>query len=133
MTGQPQPPWTPNLSARAHARAYLFIVRTLASRGFLLSQITAWDEGPSFEVDLTVWYVCVQLNTLHTVSVDEKFLTTFNREKELSCLPALTIAGVATPPLGTYGAPTTGAEATTGDLGVFPDPDERDLGQVIHW
>lgn len=113
--------WVSNIATRAHARAYNLIVRTMANKGFSLTQITTWDEGASFEVDLAVWYTLTNDNVLHTIGVDEKFAVSFDRSKELAAVTAFTAAGVPMVPTGPYGLPQSGAESTDSLFGEYPD------------
>jgi len=126
LTTDPLPSYAVNIAVRSHARAYNAIARVLGSKGFTAAQVASWDEGVSFETDLAVYFACVQLNTLHTVGVDEKFLTVFDRSKELQALRALMVGGVPQVPGGTYGLPQAGAETTDSIFGTFPDRDLLD-------
>lgn len=124
------PGWVSNIVVRAHVRAYNLIVRTLAAKGFSLAQITAWDEGVSFETDLGVYFSLVNNNVLHTIGVDERFAFSFDRSKELCAVDVLTTAGVAIYPTGPFGLPATGAENV---VGPWDDESAAPFGQPEPW
>ena len=45
-----------NIVQRCHTRAYGEIVSALLARGYSAAQIASWDDGASYERDMTLWY-----------------------------------------------------------------------------
>lgn len=112
--------WTRILS-QCHALSYQWLVATMTSKGFTLSQVLSWDMGPFYERDLTLWMALRRGAALQTV--DDKLLGTLDVRKEIQELNVLTIAGVAQDPAGTYAQPTTGSFDISNDIFVWPPQD----------
>lgn len=93
--------WT-GLATDGQQRAYQEIVGALDNRGFNAAQIAAWDEGPSFERDMALYYA------LNGGGRADDVGSSLNRFKQLAGI-AVSIGGVWTQPgLAAPGQVTTG-------------------------
>lgn len=124
-------PYWGNIVSAAHGWAYAFVVNTLAGRGFTLAQITAWDLGPHYERDLTLWKALVRGGGLE--GYDDRFVKMLDVREELSKVSTLVIDGVFQQPEGAAGTVGVGAADTSRDVFVWPDPNDEHLGEVTRF
>ncbi len=94
--------------ADAHQNAYNTILSRLSARGFVLSQILAWDRGPEFEKDLAVWWALSE--GAGTLEQETRVPTAIDRSEELMTVE-VTNLGVAVDPQGPQGICRTGPRA----------------------
>lgn len=69
------------LVAQAQTRAYNEIQMRLLERGYTAAQISAWDRGAEFELDIAVWWCLTQGAGLS--AADLKGVDRFDRREEL--------------------------------------------------
>lgn len=107
------PAWWLTVSARAQGWAYGAVARALAQRGYSAVQIAAWDDGPAFERDLTLWKSLVTGGA--TEDVPKELLKDLDRRKEM-CVVQVLNAGVFQYPQFGVGQANAGANQTGNDL-----------------
>lgn len=110
--------WT-NIANQAQSLAYGYIVRELVKRGYTIDQITAWDFGADYELNIAVFFALQRGGALANVS--GAFLATFDLRKDIAEV-MVTIGGVATYPAGDAGLVGQGRESTANDVFVWPNP-----------
>lgn len=121
------------VARRAHARAYNLIVRTLVGRGFTKAQVDQWDEGEDVERDLAAFLVGTTAGVIQKYKLDPKVVEVLDRREDLKTTPVLMISGEPVNPAGTVSLPRAGELDTTGDIFVWPDPDDANRGEVTDW
>ncbi len=117
-----------------HTAAYQDIVGRLLGRGFVLSQITAWDRGAEFETDIGVYWALVKGAALDGFS--DLFIQKIDRRSELDKMATLQVAGVWQKPGSTTDQPgmvSTSNFDTSGSVFNPFDPDDPRVGQPIRW
>ncbi len=112
------------IAQRSQSLAYGYIVRKLAARGFLIAQITAWDDGANYELQIAVFFALQTGGVLANVS--GAFLATFDLRKELDDT-IVTIGGVFQDPLGTAGQVGVGDADHSQDIFTLPPSGTGDL------
>lgn len=131
-------PYYKTILSQEHAKAYNWLVSALLKRGFTLAQITAWDMGPFYERDLTLYQTLRRTAALQ--AVDDRLLGTMDVRKEVMELECLAIAGVFQDPAGTAGQVGVGDLDTSQDIFVlgpsnpgFPDTPGGERGNPTNW
>lgn len=117
----------------AHVSAYNQIVSRLLARGFTLAQVTAWDDGPEYEKDLSVFRALNDGGSLGAFS--DTAIKVMDRRAELDKMGSLIIVGVWTRPGNTDPGPGlvgTGSFDTNGATFVPFDPDAQ-TGEFTRW
>jgi hypothetical protein len=131
-------PFYGSILSQEHAKAYNWLVSALLKRGFLLSQIVAWDMGPYYERDLTLYQTLRRTAALQ--AVDDRLLLTLDSRKEVEGMECLAIAGVFQTPAGTAGQVGIGDMDTSDDIFVlgpsnpgFRDSAGGNRGDPTNW
>lgn len=106
-----------SISAQCQTWAYNEIVSVLSGRGFTPAQITAWDRGAEFELDLAIFRALSRGGALANLSVE--FIKSFDRRPELREV-IYTTAGAIQDPQGTAGLANVGDNDTSEDIFVLP-------------
>ena len=109
-----------NIASQAQSLAYGYIVRSLAKRGYTITQITSWDFGADYELNISVFFALQRGGLLANVS--GAFLATFDLRKDLDEV-ILTIGGAVQDPQGTTGQPNCDDVDVSGDIFVWPPKD----------
>lgn len=131
-------PFWDSLIRRSQIAAYNEIVTAFANSGFTLAQITQWDRGEEFQMDIGAWWALKRIGVMHSDILGQQNLDALDRRPELwgtkDGVPGvvLTINGVVQQAELPYGQPNTGPMDTTEDLFVM-DPDDRRIGQVTQF
>ncbi len=116
-------PYWANIVTNCNKAAYGFIVRALLANGFLLSQITAWDDGYDFQRRLGMYLCMIEGEIMADFS--DTCLKRFDVQDDLKDMIHLAIGGVLQDPLGTAGQVGTGEFADTNtffDVDYAGDP-----------
>jgi hypothetical protein len=131
-------PFWDSIIRQGQKSAYNEIVSAFAARGYTLAQITAWDRGEEFQLDIGAWWALKRLGVMHSDALGQANLDALDRRPELhgkepDIKPVvLTISGVVQEPLGTFGQPSFGPMDTTDDLFVMDTEDSR-IGEVTRF
>lgn len=97
-----RPDWA-DIATDALENAYQFIAATLGGRGFSAAQISDWDYGEKFEIDLALYFALRDGGALN--NYDSKFIEMLDRRDELAGTRdkpamAIMISGQPVRPLG---------------------------------
>lgn len=98
--------WWSSVVTVTHNRAYNAIVSRMAARGYLLSQITAWDSGPDYEYVLSAREALIDNAVLSEAG--DKFIQLYERYNSALNSEIVTIAGAVVYPEGSSGQPSVG-------------------------
>jgi hypothetical protein len=111
----------------AHQKAVGEIYRAFAGRGFVPTQIVAWDDGATFETILAVGDALAMGNVIDQAAPD--VVAAYYEYKQTLVGIALTIAGVPQFPQGTYGTAVTGTTGPGNGRGpLLPSGSRHSLG-----
>lgn len=116
----------------AHAKAAGEIYRRLTARGYLAAQIVQWDDGPTFELTLTIGNALIRGNAIE--KAPEGFWMEFDEIKKELFDPGILIliAGVPQAPQGTIGVALAGQIDQTNIANFLPSStDSGNDGSLI--
>lgn len=111
------PPWWNVLVSLAHPQAYQDLVRGLAQRGYSAAQIAAWDDGPTYERQQSLYYLLSEARVTEAAGENappQSYVGRLDKRKAM-CSVQVTNGGVFQYPAAPVGQVMTGNASAGGN------------------
>jgi hypothetical protein len=122
------PAYWSNIVTRQHPFAYQYLVGQLVNRGYLLSQILQWDQGPYYEQQLSEFFVFTDAASTH--KLDPEMLRIRDVRKELNSV-VISVNNAFIQPMASGDEPGTVGMGDMDQDGVFDWPDRHQLRREL--